>query len=1009
MATDYVVRFSGQDNLSGTINKVKKSLEEAGGSTDKLDKIREKFQKIESSTAPLRRKLKDVKTEMEKLAASGDTSSDLFKEMASAAKQYQSALDKVNSSIKDVTDSSNKMNSGMNGLDLKGLANNVGSKTGLGNIGSMLGAIATPAGAATAAIAGTAVVLTKAAKAANEFEVSLDSLGALIGKSGAELDAYGDKAIELSKTYGKSATGILDAMGNIGSQAPQLLSDFDGMSKVTENAIVLAQAAGMETEEAASAITTVMNQMGVSASESTNLINVLAAAQAQGSASIEYLNSAIGKSGTVASMAGMSYVELVAAIEAIAPKFDSADQAGTALQSTLLKLASSGKNEFMPGVVGMQQALDNLAAAQLDEAAMTELVGQGNVKMLASLIENRDAYASFTSTITGTNAAFDQAAQKTDNFQGALDKFSAVWDAFLIKLGQSGFMQGIMDEIEAVFGLLGELFDALEGIMDAFSEIGGEGSKMINIAKIQIDLLAKAVKAVGIVVEVVVRIIVKAFNAITDVVKGVCNWIKDKWNALVNVLGNTKWGKWIGDAWVKIKNTIYNVINTAIGWWNDFMDLLGIDRAKINITLGSTPNTSEETHTAEGSTDVNDYTKTDPTKTGSGGGGSDKGGKGGKGGKGNTTKSTSTTKPKEEPEKNSQKYWENLINAENNYRQTHNLTTEQIEASNKKLEEYNKNLAEVKKALESPNNKTYLEQLDEQIKETQKSLKELDPNDVDFQQKSIELQAKLKIDEDAKKKFLQEIGEIAADPVKGSSAWIDKELSDKQAQLKLAVVGSDEWKQISKEIADLKDQQHTIDIQVNTDTVKSQFEIAAEAAEAYKAKMESISDIANSVGSAFSSLGGAIGGTGGAFLDMAGQTAQAIAQIIPQIVSLIAAQEAEALAGGTASAASLPFPANIAAIASIIATITALFAGFAGKFADGGIVGGGSLHGDRLLARVNSGEMILNGKQQANLFNALDGAGFNGNSGMQNVKFEISGSSLKGVLKNYDSKMSKIK
>ena len=34
----------------------------------------------------------------------------------------------------------------------------------------------------------------------------------------------------------------------------------------------------METEEAASAITTVMNQMGVSASESTNLINVLAAA-----------------------------------------------------------------------------------------------------------------------------------------------------------------------------------------------------------------------------------------------------------------------------------------------------------------------------------------------------------------------------------------------------------------------------------------------------------------------------------------------------------------------------------------------------------------------------------------------------------------------------------------------------------------------------------------------------------------------------------------------------------
>ena len=45
---------------------------------------------------------------------------------------------------------------------------------------------------------------------------------------------------------------------------------------------------------------------------------------------------------------------------------------------------------------------------------------------------------------------------------------------------------------------------------------------------------------------------------------------------------------------------------------------------------------------------------------------------------------------------------------------------------------------------------------------------------------------------------------------------------------------------------------------------------------------------------------------------------------------------------------------------NIVATITALFASFAGKFADGGIISGGSFHGDKLLARVNAGEMILN-------------------------------------------------
>nr|DAZ05114.1 MAG TPA: hypothetical protein [Caudoviricetes sp.] len=50
--------------------------------------------------------------------------------------------------------------------------------------------------------------------------------------------------------------------------------------------------------------------------------------------------------------------------------------------------------------------------------------------------------------------------------------------------------------------------------------------------------------------------------------------------------------------------------------------------------------------------------------------------------------------------------------------------------------------------------------------------------------------------------------------------------------------------------------------------------------------------------------------------------------------------------------------------------------------------------------------MILNQKQQGSLFRALDG-GFGAASGK--VEFEIAGSRLKGVLRNYDNKLSKIK
>ena len=37
--TDYVVKFSGQDNLSGTINNIKSELNDVGKSSTALDQI----------------------------------------------------------------------------------------------------------------------------------------------------------------------------------------------------------------------------------------------------------------------------------------------------------------------------------------------------------------------------------------------------------------------------------------------------------------------------------------------------------------------------------------------------------------------------------------------------------------------------------------------------------------------------------------------------------------------------------------------------------------------------------------------------------------------------------------------------------------------------------------------------------------------------------------------------------------------------------------------------------
>ena len=117
-----------------------------------------------------------------------------------------------------------------------------------------------------------------------------------------------------------------------------------------------------------------------------------------------------------------------------------------------------------------------------------------------------------------------------------------------------------------------------------------------------------------------------------------------------------------------------------------------------------------------------------------------------------------------------------------------------------------------------------------------------------------------------------------------------------------------------------------------------------------------------------------------------------------------AASAGEAIAGVTASGAKMKFPLNLVAIAAGVAAVIAALATISGSFAGGGIIQGANTHGDQLLARVNAGEMILNGSQQARLFNLLDGGTGSNMSGQ--VEFKISGSALKGVLRNYDNKMS---
>ena len=229
------------------------------------------------------------------------------------------------------------------------------------------------------------------------------------------------------------------------------------------------------------------------------------------------------------------------------------------------------------------------------------------------------------------------------------------------------------------------------------------------------------------------------------------------------------------------------------------------------------------------------------------------------------------------------------------------------------------------------------------------------------------------------------------------------EIDERQAeQLRKA---QEELERLRKEAESYVEEEEEVDVPSVDEVVRAKFGIDEEAIAYYNELLES----GMSAQERFAAMGEwtakrnakafatAAGAMAGAFNDMAqmlneygksnekaqkASKAFALAGILASQAQSVA-EGALAISAGVASAQSVPFPANIAAIATTVATITGLIVSTAssfmqakqllsgadaGAFEQGGIVSGTSYTGDRLTARVNSREMILTQKQQARLF-----------------------------------------
>lgn len=183
-----------------------------------------------------------------------------------------------------------------------------------------------------------------------------------------------------------------------------------------------------------------------------------------------------------------------------------------------------------------------------------------------------------------------------------------------------------------------------------------------------------------------------------------------------------------------------------------------------------------------------------------------------------------------------------------------------------------------------------------------------------------------------------------------------------------------------------------VPIEVDLDKIDIADELADPLKEAQIKKADEYTKALEGVGYAMEGINSIAQASGEQTIGFITESFASIAQMIISLNSL-------AVANGVANAAALPFPANLAAIATVVGTISSIFSSLP-KFADGGIIGGSSFFGDKMIARVNSGEMILNQSQQGKLFNIIN----NGNPG-NNItvggEAKVSGKTMYIAIRNY--------
>lgn len=370
------------------------------------------------------------------------------------------------------------------------------------------------------------------------------------------------------------------------------------------------------------------------------------------------------------------------------------------------------------------------------------------------------------------------------------------------------------------------------------------------------------------------------------------------------------------------------------------------------------------------------------------------------------------------------------------------LNTESVEKYKNAIEETKKKIEQTKIKLgievDEKADKNSLDALEDKLKELEDKRTKIDVDDtdsvakinadIDVMKKDIE-KKKVKLGIEVEKSEPTIKAEKESDNYKQGSNE-DKRLSYNNAQTKVSTMKQDfeigiickdefdsQLKELNSQLEDLGLQK--IDLEVDDDgTIVDTSDRLKELKETLANVTQSMSGECGQMVEQFAQLAEILGDENAdsatkaaAGLVTMGEALQKIGGdgMVAKVGAVMAAigQIILGFATASAQAASLGPFGWLAFVGAGLATVATTISTLKG-FAEGGIIEGASHTGDKVLARVNAGEMVLNKRQQSNLFNLLDGNGIGQNTNGGKVEFVIKGSALKGVLNNYNDRMNKL-